>query len=58
MHDGESGGEARKIGCGEVLSSYLWLLRDLGNGKSPKVVKERRLIVRKRGEIGAWHGTS
>lgn len=52
--EGQSGEEARETGCGELLSSYLCLLRDLGNGKSPSIVKETRLIVRKRGEIGAW----
>lgn len=45
MNGGESGEKARKISYGEVLSSYLWLLRDLHSGKSSKAVKERRLIV-------------
>lgn len=50
MHRGESGEEARKVGA--VLPSYLWLLRDLGSGQSPKAVKERRLVIRKRAGIG------
>lgn len=50
VHGGESGGEARRVG--EVLPSSLWLLRDLGSGESSTVVKERRLVVRKRAGIG------
>lgn len=50
VHGGECGEEARKVG--EVLPSSLWLLRDLGSGQSPKVVKERRPVARKRAGIG------
>ena len=43
MHEvgggGQTGEEARKTGCGELWCSYLCLLRDLGNGKSPSIVK-------------------
>lgn len=50
VHGGAYGEEARKVG--EVLPSSLWLLRDLGSGQSPRVVKERRLVARKRAGIG------
>lgn len=59
MDDGNSGEETGKIGSGEVLPSYLWLLRDLDSEESFKVtVKETRLVVRKREETGAWLRTS
>lgn len=55
---GESGEEARKVGPGDILPSYLAAKRS-GSSKSldPQIIlfKERRLIIRKKGEIGTQH---